>query len=191
MNGERKIEDRMKGIDKILPWMQWDLLEESQIEGMIEVYVDAGARKGEERMGIGRAYERNESEWVLGNEKIPEQSSVNEAELITIERVIEMWGMNENVRVISDSAIAVERMKVARVKNKRVAMIQRMVEPRYERGARTEILWRRGHRNDNLGNEKAHKAATKGLRKDSISWNVRKMSSKNDERKTIKGWIME
>nr|XP_023021473.1 uncharacterized protein LOC111509860 [Leptinotarsa decemlineata] len=146
-------------------------------EEVREVYVDAGASMEEEKMGIGWAYKRRGEEWNTGNERITWQSSVNEAELIAIERVNGMWSMEENLKIVSDSAIAVERVKAGRVVNKRVARIQRI---------QRIITWRRGHDAKNVVNAKAHEKAQKGINKEQVSVSVRKIHNKVEERKRIK-----
>ncbi|XP_074032154.1 uncharacterized protein [Leptinotarsa decemlineata] len=189
VNGRRKIEDRVKGEDRISPWLQGEMLEEREGEEMIEVCVDAGMRMEEERMGLGWAYKRRGEEWTTENERIT-WCSVNEAESVAIERVIGMWNREENLRVVSDSAMAVERVSAGRVRNKRIAKIQRMIEERSERGVRTQIVWRRGHEDGNIGNAKAHEEAHNGIDKEQITLHVRQTYSKLEERKRVKENIM-
>ncbi|XP_074040063.1 uncharacterized protein [Leptinotarsa decemlineata] len=188
-NGRMKIEERVKGEDRIFPWLQGELLEEMEGEEVIEVYVDAAVRMEEERMGIGWAYKRRGDEWSTGNERITWQSSVNEAEAMAIERVIGMWSMEENIRVVSDSAMAVDRVNAGRVRNKRIARIQRMIEERRERGVRTQIIWRRGHDIGNMGNLKAHEKAHMGMDKEQVTLQARQAYSKLEERKRVKETI--
>ncbi|XP_074033769.1 uncharacterized protein [Leptinotarsa decemlineata] len=181
-NGRRKIEERVKGEDKIPPWLKGELLEGEEVT---EVYVDAGAMMEEERMGIGWAYKRRGDEWTTGNEKITRQSSVKGAESVAIERVIGMWSMEENLRVVSDSAMSVERVNARRV-GKRIARIQRMIEERRERGVRTQIMWRRGHDTGKMGNLKAHEEAHMGMNKEQVTLHVMQSYSKLEERKRVK-----
>nr|XP_023027708.1 uncharacterized protein LOC111515742 [Leptinotarsa decemlineata] len=185
MNGTRKTEDRVKGGDRVAPWMQV----EAEVERMTEVHVDAGIRLDKGSVGIGWAWEREGGERVTGNERVNEQSTMNEAEMIAIEKVMDMWSTEESVMIVSDSAGAVEGMKMGRTKNKRVAMIQRKNEERSGREARTGIIWRKGHSVNNLGNRKVHEETTMGLDRESVTWKVRRIGSKNEERKRIKECI--
>nr|XP_023019310.1 uncharacterized protein LOC111508113 [Leptinotarsa decemlineata] len=48
------------------------------------------------------------------------------------------------------------------------------------------MVWRKGHQSDDIENKKAHEETTKGIGKDRVTWEVRRMSDKNEERRGMK-----